>query len=272
MDGQEIVTGGEEQIVAESDVTIDTEATVTETPDDVVEETEATNTRTEEDSRFASVRRKAEEEARAKYDSKSQAIDAEFKRLFGEYKNPVTGKNIEGYQDYLDAIEAQNKAEMNSKLESAGIDPKVIEQMINNSPAVRQANEVMKQNQLAEAERQIEADIKAICEIDPSIKGKDELFAHPSMGLVREYVNKGLNLVEAYKLANYDSLASKKTEAVKQAAINQAKSKSHLEKSGASGSSGKEEVEIPSNEIETWRSYYPGLSDSELRKKYNKNL
>jgi len=29
------------------------------------------------------------------------------------------------------------------------------------------------------------------------------------------------------------------------------------------------DVDIPSNSIATWREYYPGLNDSELRKKYN---
>ena len=82
----------------------------------------------------------------------------------------------------------------------------------------------------------------------------------------------GLSLPEAFKLANYDSIATRKAEAAKQAAVNQAKGKNHMEQSGNGTSTSENEVDIPQSEIQIWREYYPGLSDAELKNKYNRTI
>ena len=86
-------------------------------------------------SQFAAARRKAEES----YNRKMSGINSEVKRLFGSVVNPVTGKNIETMEDYLQACEHQQREILNQELTDKGIDPNLIEQMVNNSPAIRQA-------------------------------------------------------------------------------------------------------------------------------------
>ena len=214
--------------------------------------------------KFAAVRRKAEEDSRKR-------IDGEFKRLFGNVQNPVTGRNIETYEDYLQAVEYQQRAVRDKLLEDKGIDPALIEQMINNSPVIRQAQQVLEENSRTEAKRKLEADLKLVSQIDPTIKNLDDLEKHASYQDVLRYVKNGLSLPDAFKLVNFDSISTKNSEAAKQAAINQTRSKSHLEKtSGISDSSTL--VDIPESEISTWRDYYPGLSDAELKKKYNRTI
>ena len=228
---------------------------------------------TEEDARFASVRRKAEADAKAKYEAQLAQANAEFKRLFGEYTNPLTGKPIESAADYIAAFEAQQRQQRDAELRAKGIDPKMIEDAINNSPIVRQAEAMNRQFMEAEAQRQLASDIKAIGEIDPTIKSEADLLNHPSYQKVFDLVSKnGLSLTDAYKLANYSELSAKQNAAVKQAAINQAKGKAHMEATGSGHSTDDNLVEVPASTLAIYREAYPGLSDSELKLKYNEFL
>ena len=158
-------------------------------------------------------------------------------------------------------------------MRSKGIDPKIIDEMIQASPVIRQANQIMQDSLRNEAEQKLAADIKAVSEIDPSIKSEADIANLETYPQILDLVTKhGLSLLEAFKLANYESIATKKAEAAKQAAVNQAKGKSHMEQSGNGASTSENEVDIPQSEISTWREYYPGLSDAELKKKYNRTI
>ena len=232
-----------------------------------------TDGKTEEDARFASVRRKAEEAARAKYEAQTAQINAEFKRLFGNYKNPETGKPIESWDEYIAAIEVQNRQQKEAELREKGIDPGFLNDLIENSPVIRQAKQVIDQNVQHEAQRQFENDLKELSKIDPAIKTAQDLFNHPSYGRVYELVSKnGLNLQDAYKLANYAELAAKSNAAVKQAAVNQAKGKTHMEATGTGIATNDNLVEVPAGMMATYKQFYPGLTEAEIKVKYNDYL
>ncbi len=266
---EEILTGAEEQEIADPDVTVDTE---TETVEPTGEVEEVATQKSEEDSRFASVRRKAEADAKAKYDAEAQRLNAEFKRLFGEYTNPVTGRPIETPAEYIQAIEAQKRASTEAQLKEKGIDPNLINDLIQNSPVIRQAETVLKQASEAEAQARLDADLKAVGQIDPSIKSAEDIEKLPSYPAILEYVNKGLNLVDAYKLANFSALSEKQANAVRQASINQANSKSHMTPTSGIAVAETDLAPIPEKVLNMWKSAYPGLSISELTKKYNDSI
>lgn len=220
----------------------------------------------EVNAQYAAARRRAEEETQKR-------INGEFKRLFGNVVNPVTGKNIETYQDYIQAVEHQQRAAQNQMLEEKGIDPALIEQMINNSPAMRQAQQVLEENNRAEARRRLEEDIKIVSQIAPDIKSVADLEKHPSYATVLEYVQKGnLSLPDAFKLANFDSLSAKNTEAARQAAINQARSKNHMETTNSVSTGSETLVPIPDSVLAKWKRSYPELSLEQLTQKYNSIL
>lgn len=214
---------------------------------------------------FAAARRRAEEE----YNSKLKGINDEFKRIFGDIKNPVTGKNIETYQDYLQAVEHQKTESRKQMLQEKGIDPKIIEQFVNDSPAMRQAQQILEERNREEANRRLESDLKAISEFAPEITTFEDLEKHESCADVISYVEKGLSLVDAFKLANYNRLSAKTTEAAKQAAINQAKSKGHMETTNSISVGVDNLTPIPESSMAMWRNAYPDISLEELTKKYN---
>ena len=267
-EGQEVTEPAEQEVVTDNNTDEGTETGAVEEP-----ESEPTGGKTEEDSRFASVRRKAEEEARSKYEAQMQNVNSEVKRLFGNVKNPTTGAPIESFDDYIKAVEEQQRLVREQEMRSKGIDPKIIDEMIQASPVIRQANQIMQDSLKNEAEQKLAADLKAVSEIDPSIKSESDIANLETYPQILDLVTKhGLSLLEAFKLANYESIATKKAEAARQAAVNQAKGKNHMEKSGNGASTSENEVDIPQSEISTWREYYPGLSDAELKKKYNRTI
>lgn len=267
-EGQEVTEPAEQEEVTDNNTDEGTETGAVDEP-----ESEPTGGKTEEDSRFASVRRKAEEEARSRYEARMQNVNSEIKRVFGNVKNPTTGAPIESFEDYIKAVEEQQRLTREQEMRSKGIDPKIIDEMIQTSPAIRQANQIMQNSLRNEAKQKLAADIKAVSEIDPSIQSEADIANLETYPQILDLVTKhGLSLPEAFKLANYDSIATRKAEAARQAAVNQAKGKSHMEQSGSGASTSENEVDIPQSEIATWREWYPGLSDAELKKKYNRTI
>ena len=252
--------------------------TATEAPSTTENTTESTTeptaeSKTEEDSRFANVRRKAEEDAKAKYGAEIQRLNDRFRTMCVGYKNPDTGKPIETVEEYLVAYEAQQRNARNEELRAKGVDPKMIEDMVNQNPVVQQANAMILQNRQAEAQRKMEEDIKAISEIDQSIKTVQDLAKHASYQKVYDLVTKnGLSLVDAYKLANYSTLSAKNTAAAKQAAINQINGKNHLEATGNGRATNDEMADLPASLAATWKSMDPGLTEAEIKVKYNEFL
>ena len=255
---------------------VNTQAVAEPVNEEVVTETEPTSgveevkepQSAEVNSQFAAARRKAEEESA----NKINGINNEFKRLFGNIVNPVTGKNIESYSDYLQAVEYQRKEATNKMLQEKGIEPDVLERIINESPAIREAQQILEENKKAEANRQLEADLKVLSEIEPSIKTIEDVAKHESYEKVLAYVQNGLGLADAFKLANYDSLVTKKSEAVKQAAVNQAKSKNHMETTNGVAVASETLTPIPSGLLAKWKMAYPELSMEQLTKKYNDSI
>jgi hypothetical protein len=78
--------------------------------------------------------------------------------------------------------------------------------------------------------------------------------------------------VDAYKLANYSTLSAKNTAAAKQAAINQINGKNHLEATSNGRATNDEMADVPASLAATWKSMNPGLTEAEIKVKYNEFL
>lgn len=264
--GEELLEGGNVQEVAEP-VVIDSSAETEVVEAGGNEPAPAEPVQTPEvNAQYAAARRQAE----AAYRRELDGINGEFKRLFGNVVNPVTNKPIETYQDYLQAVEHQMRANREAEMMEKGVDPAMIEQMINQSPAIRQAEAIIQQSKMQEAKQKLEDDMKALSRIDPSIKSFEDLGKHESYQAVLQLVkNNGLSLSDAFILANHQRLSTSKADAAKQAAINAAKSQSHLETTKGSNTAPSNLVPIPDSSLKTWQAAYPDLSLDELTRKYN---
>ncbi len=215
---------------------------------------------------FANMRRELEAARR-----QQEEIDAMYARQYGGYTNPETGQPIASAKDYFEAMAAQERMQMRAQLQESNIDPRVIDNMIANSPAVRQAQAVTAELNSYRAEQMMSEDFKKILAFDTTKSSEADIINDPSYNAVVGYVQShpGMRFDEAYKLVNFDRLANSKGAAAKQAAINEVKSKNHLS-TGTSVDVGGAEEEIPASQLEHWKEWFPDKSMKELKSLYNK--
>ena len=260
--------------VTESEVAEPTEVaeeTTTEEISSTEESTDSNVQSAEENAKYAAARRRAE----AEFAERQRREDEKFARMFKDYENPITHEPIRNAQDYLNALDAQNKLRTQEELESKGIDPKLFEDMVNrqveNNPYVQQAQVVLQQARQRELDSAIAEGLKEISMLNPNIKTLDDVMALPNAKQIVDYTQT-LSLAEAYKLANFDSLMAGKTASAKQAVLNNMNGTSHLNQTDGIADSNDNEVEIPQNELAQWQRAFPHASMAELRKKYNRQL
>lgn len=236
----------------------DVEESTTETEEEAPQQ----DFKNETNAAFANMRRRAEAEAQARFDS-------EIAQLCSGYVHPVTGKPITTLAEYKDAIYQQDRIAAEEKLKESGLDAEAIDSLITNNPVIQQAQAVIAQSQAVEAERRLQADFEAVKALDPSVKTMADI---PNLPVIENILrNSNMSLVDAYKLANYDSLIQNARAGAKQGAINQMKGKGHL--TGVDSlSNDSSEVEIPQAEYRSLKETFPNKSDAELKKLYNKTL
>lgn len=213
---------------------------------------------------FANMRRQLEAAKR-----QQREVDEMYARQYGNFSNPETGQPIRSAKDYFDAMAAQERVNARAQMQEKGIDPSIIDSMIANSPVIRQAKAATAELNGLRAQQMLENDYKEILELDPSLNSTDEILNDPLMPLMMDKVARGMSLVDAYKIVNFDKLSSQKGQAAKQAAINQVKSKNHLA-TGAALNVADAGDEIPSNLVEKFKETFPDKSMKELKALYNK--
>lgn len=214
----------------------------------------------EENRRFAEARRALESRERelAEREAKISEQTARLNRVAAKIgaKSPdeaiakalavSVGRSVEEVRAELDAEEQQYA------------------EAVNNSPVVLQAREMLARQQASIAAEKDLLDIqqnfpnetaKSINEIKNFEKVLAYRFGKTPDGRAFEK----MSVVEAYKLANLDTLHAKKVKS---------DDKEHLQT--FAGNSSKDEMRnIPREEYSTWKDAYPDLSEADLKKKYN---
>ena len=235
----------------------------------VTEETAEPQTQSAETNRaFADMRRKMEAAER-----KAAELDNLFASQFGQYSNPETGQPIKSAQDYLAAMQAQERAKAKEELRANNIDPNLIDNLIANSPIVKQAEAATAELNQFRVRQQMTEDLHKILAIDNSFSSVEELMQSPVMNDVVSFIEShpGIRADEAYKIVNFDRLSSSKGEAAKQAAINQVKGKNHLA-TGAAVNVDESAEDIPASQLEMYKEAFPGKTIKEIKALYNRAL
>lgn len=206
-------------------------------------------------------------EARRTFERKQNAINAKYAERFKGLVNPETNKPITTPDEYLEALDAQERMAQQRELAEKGVDINMLNKLIENSPRLRQAEQM-----LAEYERQktidaIDADVANLATLDPNIK---DIYSVPKEVLEHAQNNK-ITLTLAYKDLYFGKVNAQQTQAIQQRTINQIAGKAHLAPAnGVVQNDGL--VDIPADELPIWQAGYPSLSPSELKKKYNQRL
>lgn len=285
----ETTTGAEETEVAEpsEDDTITTAAqgaeeqeaaapAVEETEEPEQPQTEAPEQepKTDRDAQFAAARRKAEAErdaaiAQAKEDAQKQ-VDEFFKN--SGLMNPYTGQPITTraeYEAYRERFEADQKAKL---MEKAGITQEEFQAFVQGLPEVRAARQAKAEAEAAarqareqEAKARVDEQLRQIQAIDPTVKELGDLAKLDTYPKLYDMVKRGYSILDAYRLANYDTLTQRAAEASRKAAINSVQSKQHLK---ATESRGGGAIPVPDSVLEEYRALNPGATKEEIQKHY----
>lgn len=232
--------------------------------------------------KFAAIRRKAEAERDAAIAKMKADLEAENKRAMDEmyaksgFINPYTKKpiaNKEEYDAYLDQHAVERKQIIMRK---TGMTESDYDEFLSSLPEVRAAREAKQQAEAAEqtardaaAKAKIDEQIKEISGYDPNIKSVEDLSKMPNYKQFYEFVKRGNTFVDAYKLANMDTLLQDAANASRQRAVNAASSKQHL---ATTQSRGQGAVPVPEDIKEQYRMFNPNATDAEIQNHYNKQL
>ena len=154
----------------------------------------------EENSKFAEVRRKAEQEAQDKLISE----------MYGQSHGIYTKA------DYDKAVRQQKEAEMLEQMKSDEVDPKEIYNALKESDPDYQELKKMKaetytQNQL----RELNEELKEL-DLDLKINSLDDIAKLDNADKIVDHIKAGKTLSEAYFLANKKTLIQKEAEKVRQ--------------------------------------------------------
>ena len=259
--------------VVTTDVNTDSSETIEAEEQQLAEGSEAEIQSDEENAKYAAARRRAEQE----FAKRQRESDLAFERRFAGYTNPITGQPIRSQKDYFDALDAQEKLQMEQSLQSGSVTAdelnSYIEKQINNNPAILQAQQIIEATKQLEIQNRLENDVKEIQKLDSSVKSIDDILNKDNAAAMIQYVNDhNVSLADAYKMFNYDALVSQMTAGAKQATINSMKNTQHLNQTNGISNSDDGGVDIPSEELPQWKRAFPDCSMKELKAKYNKIL
>lgn len=233
-----------------------------------VEETEAPVV--DENAKYAAARRKAE----AERDEAIARASAERKRTVEEIlaminmEDPYNGRRItteEELAEYRKKHDEERSAEFKRR---AGMGDEEYKSFVDSLPEVRAAKEAEAAANFAKKRAEIEEDLKKIQEADPNVTDFVALTKTEGYSRISDLYGKGLSLYDAYKLVNYDKMVERAASASKQAAINAARSKSHLTSTAQRGTGS---VDVPADVMAQYRLFLPNASLEDIRKHYNKN-
>lgn len=233
----------------------------------------------EERRQWAERRRAWEAEDRARraaQESAAQArVDQAYADMFRGQVNPFTNKPITSEAEFRAYQAERQRRDREQELQSAGIAPETIRSMVEQEMApFRQQMEAAKMAAVqararevrAAAQKSIEASLKNISAVDPSIRTMEDIAAMPTAARFNELVQKGIGMEDAFWLANRKEIEGRKVAAATAAARTNAASRSHL--NPVKPGSGKAPVEVPADQAEMFREMMPDATDEEIRTAY----
>ena len=256
----------EESATSQEDETTEDEGTETVEEDGNDEPQEQTP---EENARYAAIRRRAEEDARRRYEAEIGQMNNQIAAMCQGVTHPVTGQPITNVRDYVDALQIQQRQAQEQELQEKGIDPGLIDRMISQNPVVMQAQRVIEQTNANNAAQALQNDIAELSKIDPNIKGPQDLANIPNLDAIVGLVAKnGLSLVDAYKTVNFDNFMQHTNDAARQQAINQMRGKQHLASQPTGVATENDDVEVPAEIMSRWKS--EGKTEKQISELYKK--
>ena len=246
----------------------------------------AKQTMSQEERRANAARRRAQEQQAAVDKAVADAIQAEQSKneaalndIFARagLVNTFTGKPITSIEEFNAWHQQQRDSQLQKDLKAGKLTAEGLNQLIEQNPVVKKAQELVKQNTQAQQQQKqeaarvrIEGELAEIGKLNPEIKGVADLLKMPTAAQFKAYVDKGYSFLDSYKLANMDSMAEAKAQRAREAAQTNNRGKEHLVATGNGRGAGA--APVPSGQMALFRRMMPNASDAEIQKYYNNYL
>ena len=221
----------------------------------------------------AAIDKAVEEAVKAEKDRSKAEMDAFF--AAAALKNTITGKPINNMEEFNAWKQAFEAAKLQKDLKAGRLTPEALQKVIEQTPAMQQVQQMVQrqdeqQRQQAQEAAQVRVDqeIAEIHKLDPSINTVKDLLTMPKAKEFYALVKKGNSFLDAFRLANFETLAAKRADAARQQAMNNARSKDHLTATGSQRGAGA--AQVPPDEMAMFRLLNPGATDAEIQAYYNK--
>lgn len=175
-----------------------------------------------------------------------------------------------GFENWKELEDYSNKEQLqNLGVNDTDAFEKYLNNIIENNPEMIKARAIIAEQQQRDAERQLNDQVIEIGKLDSSIKNVSDLLNHPSYEKVLDRVKNGTNLVDAFKLENFDTLTGRASDAAVQHTLNNINNKSHVKTTSGSASS---DVVVPNEIYAMYKRNLPNWTDEQIKKHYAKEM
>lgn len=187
-------------------------------------------------------------------------------------------------------LEAENKAKLDAIAQGRGFDTwdeleeysnkqaledlgvtdsdafeKYIDNLISKNPKIIEANRILEEQAQRDRDAQIEREIEKIHELDESIKTVEDLLASPNYDSVLEKVKQGVTLLDAYRLANFDSIVGRASDKASQKTYENVANKSHIKTATGRAVN---DIVVPNDVLSIYKKNMPNWTEEQIKKHY----
>lgn len=198
-------------------------------------------------------------------------VDASIARQFEGILNPYTNKPILTEADLTAYRSAFAAEEQRQQLEEMGVSKEVLDNYIQNHPAMQQAQQVIHQQEQQAANDFMAKEFEAMKKEFPDcgLESPQQLNeTEAGRRALQMWANApGITLADAYAATHRKELSKKQSAAAKQAAMNEMNSKGHLTQTKGSNAKG----DVPEEIRREYKIYFPNATDAEIAEMYRKN-
>lgn len=198
-------------------------------------------------------------------------VDARIAREFEGILNPYTNQPIRTEADLTAYRSAFAAEEQRQQLEEMGVSKEVLDNYIQNHPAMQQAQQVIHQQEQQAANDFMAKEFEAMKKEFPDcgLESPQQLNeTEAGRRALQMWANApGITLADAYAATHRRELSKKQSAAAKQAAMNEMNSKGHLRQTKGSNAKG----DVPEEIRREYKIYFPNATDAEIAEMYWKN-
>jgi len=153
-----------------------------------------------------------------------------------------------------------------------GIDPDMINQIINEHPDVKKAREFTARQEVEHGNQILNSELSDLNKEYPDLKleGIGDLLKLDNSDKIYQLAKQGYSLLHAYEAVNRDVIRKQQSEATRQATLNNIQGKGHVRGNGSGSEI--DTTRIPDEVLEMYKKFNPGKSLEEYKKHYKSSL